>query len=189
MIIRQIGSHLHKAFQGPIAARILNSLAFYGGWTALLVFAAEGQPGKGLLILLGLLAIHFALSHQRLKDVIFFAVITLAGCIIDIGYLSYGVLSYASPNEWVDWLPPPWMVGVYLLFATAVDYSLFWMRSYPIVAAVLGSIGAMMSYIAGVKLGAAQFLLPDHLSLTIIGIVWFFFMPATCWFSAWLDGK
>lgn len=189
MVLRRIGSQLHRAFSGPAVPRIFNSIAFYGGWTALVAYAAAGQPIRGLLVLAAIMVVHFILSHQRLKDVLFLLTVTLAGCLVDVGLLTGGVLTYASPNGWYEWLLPLWMAGVYLLFAAAVDYSLFWLREYPVAAAVLGAMGGISSYIAGAKLGAVQFLLPNGLSLLVIGIVWFVFMPAACWYSAWLDRR
>lgn len=187
MVLRHIGSQLHTTIKHPIVARVFNSLSFYGGWTALVVYAAAGRPLLGLLILGCLMMVHFTLSQQRIKDVIFLTTVTLAGCLIDIGYLTTGVLKYASPNDWIWWLPPLWMAGVYLLFAAAVDYSLFWMRNYPVAAAVFGAIGGTMSYVAGVRLGAAELLMKGYESYIVIGTVWFFFMPIVCYYSGWLD--
>ncbi|MDP1835770.1 MAG: DUF2878 domain-containing protein [Chlamydiales bacterium] len=187
MVFRQIGTHLHRTIKHPIVARIFNSLSFYGGWTALVVYAASGRPYMGLAILTPLMLVHFVLSHQRGKDLLFLSSVTLAGCFIDIGLITSGVLTYASPNGWAWWAPPVWMAGVYLLFAAAVDYSLFWLRNYPVAAAVLGALGGMSSYAAGERLGAATFLMPGAHSLIVIGIVWFIFMPAVCWYSGWLD--
>ncbi len=178
---------MYKFLTGPAPARIFNSLSFYGGWTALVIFAAAGEPGKGLWILAALMAVHFFLSHQRSKDAVFLCTVTLAGCLLDIGYQSFGVLSYASPNPYLSWAPPFWMVGVYFLFAAAVDYSLFWLRNFPLIAAICGAVGGVMSYLAGARLGAAEFLLPDGQSLIIIGVVWAIFMPVACWYSALLD--
>ncbi len=180
---------LSKVFTRAMAARVINSAFFYGGWTALVVFAAEGAPGKGLLILMAILAVHFYLSHQRMKDAIFLISVTIAGCIIDTCLQAFGVLMYASPNPYISWISPFWMMGVYVLFAAAVDYSLIWMRSYLLAAAILGAIGGVMSYIAGAKLGGVEFLLPNEWSLVVIGIVWFIFMPVSCWYSGWLDRR
>lgn len=189
MVLKMIGAQLHRVIRSPATARIFNSFSFYGGYTALVVYAAAGRPHKGLYILAALLLLHFLLSHQPLKDLLFFISVSLVLCLIDIAYLTGGVLSYASPNSWVSWLPPAWIVGMYLLFAAAVDYSLFWLRNYPVTSAVLGSIGGVSSYLAGSKAGAAQFLLPDGMSLVVIGAAWFFIMPALCWYSGWLDKK
>lgn len=185
--LSKIGSQFGEKIRHPFVARVFSSASFYGGWTALVVYAASGHPKRGLAILFPLIAIHFLLSTQRKKDLIFLSTVTLAGCAIDLLLINAGVVSYSSPNQLASWAPPLWMAGVYLLFAAAIDYSLVWMRSYLVVAAILGAMGAVMSYSAGVRLGAAHYLLSDVESLSYIALIWFFFTPAVCLYSSWLD--
>ncbi len=185
--MRELASKLHRGLKHPVSTRVLNSLAFYGVFGALIGFAALGKPGEGILILLAWSVVHFLLSHQRRKDAIFLCSMVVFGTLIEIGYLSAGVLTYASPNPLASWLPPVWMLGIYLLYGMAVDYSLFWLHNRFWLAAIFGCGGGIASYRVGVAVGAAEFLLPGYQSYIVIGAVWALFCPFSCWYSRWMD--
>ena len=180
-------TRLRTGLRHPITTRIINSLAFYGGWSALVVNAAKGKPNQGLIILFALMVLHFSLSHQRKKDVYFILTVVVAGVAIDAAYMYVGALEYMSPNQLVHGLPPLWMAGVYAIFAMSVDYSLFWLRFNLLLASIFGASGAILSYRLGVALGACKFLWPGLQTYYLIGAVWVLFMPLCTLYSEWLN--
>jgi len=180
-------AQLRVGLRHPYTTRIINSLAFYGGWSALVVNAAKGKPNQGLFILFALMVLHFILSHHRKKDVYFILSVVIAGTAIDTAYLYIGALEYMSPNQLIHGLPPLWRTGVDAVFAMSVDYSLFWLRFNLLLASVFGACGAVLSYRLGVALGACKFLWPGLQTYYLIAAVWVVFMPLCTLYSEWLN--
>lgn len=165
--------------------RLFTGGLFYAGWVALMWAAAEKRAWIGVLATVVILIVHFCLTHQRLKDLILVLTIGLAGTVIDSLYLDLGLIEYMSPNRLIPWLAPFWLTSIYALLAINLDHSMGWMRNYLWFAAILGAAGAEASYLAAVRMGAAQF--SSSAAMPIIGIVWILFLPGLYLFSTRLD--
>lgn len=71
-------------------------------------------------------------------------------------------------------IPPPWLVAVWLLFASTLNHSLRWLQPRPWLAALSGAIAAPLSYLAGARLGA----LDINLSLLpVLSAAWAVLLP------------
>lgn len=170
-----------------ILKRVVNGLAFYVGWILAIGFAAVGSPLKAALASYVLVALHLALNRHQRKELVMVASLTAMGGVLDTLYMCFGVVRFESPNYFLPQICPLWIMGLYALFGTSIDHSLFWLRGRPFVAAVLGAGGGILSYVGGVAAGAAELPLPHYLSLVVIGVVWFFFTPFIYRYSQWLD--
>ena len=76
-----------------------------------------------------------------------------AGAIVDsvLGYL--GILLFRD-SLIASWLCPPWLIALWLIFATTFQSSLSWLAGRYWIAAVSGGIFGPVSYYAGQALGA-----------------------------------
>jgi hypothetical protein len=71
----------------------------------------------------------------------------------------------------VAYLAPPWMLALWLAFATTFRSSLAWLIAKPQWCALFGALGGPIAYVAGAKLGAIS--IPNYsLALPIIGLAW-----------------
>jgi hypothetical protein len=79
------------------------------------------------------------------------------------------------------------MVALWGLFAIALNVTLRWLRRRYLLAAVLGAVCGPASFVAGVKLGAAQFV--DRVpALAVLAVVWAVAMPLLVWLAQRFDG-
>ena len=179
---------MQRLAKNPVTVRVVNAIIFYVGWFILLVGAVDGWAGWASVALVPMLALHVALVRDWRKEMLLMLTISGCGLVIDSLYIAFGVVGYASPNV-VPWLAPWWIVVMYGLFATSVDSSLHWMGHHLGAAAVLGGVGAAVSYAVGVKMGAASFLLAGGRSPVLIGFVWTLFMPMCIQLSRFLQNK
>ena len=65
-----------------------------------------------------------------------------------------------------------------LLIASTLNDSLVWLRQKPVLGAVLGSIGGPLSYVAGIRLGAADWgSSPQMWGVCLISLIWTLAIP------------
>lgn len=150
--------------------RLLNAMLFQlGWWTCVLM----GQ-GPGLLLALALVGVHIALWGNTAETRLLFKV-ALLGSLIDTGLMHLGVITF--PNWEAAWIPP-WLMLLWLLFATTLRHALDWLAPHPVLAAGLGALGGASSYLAGGTLGAAALPLGTFWSMLIFGLIWALLTPA-----------
>jgi hypothetical protein len=119
---------------------------------------------------------HLLLARDRVREAMLALTIGLFGFAVDTLQASAGL--YAFTGSSVLPLCPPWMVALWMLFATTLNSSMAWLAGRPRLGAVLGALCGPLSYAAGARLGAIE-LHPNALaSLAGIAIVWGLAMPA-----------
>jgi hypothetical protein len=156
--------------------RLLNFAMFYGGWFACVVGAGRGQLWLGPAMVGVLLLIHLAVAANRAQEARLVLAIGLLGFSIDTLEASSGL--YAFTHTSVEpGLCPPWMVALWLLFATTLNSSLAWLAGHYRLAAALGALCGPVSYLAGARLGAVELSSNALVSLGGIALVWALAMP------------
>lgn len=169
--------------------KALNGLLFYAGWLVCMQQATGEYPWVGPLFVLLILIGTLSASPTRWVDLLLIIVLGLVGTLIDTLYIKMGMIQYKGGYHSFPSIAPLWISSLYALYASSVNHSLVWLRIHTIVACVLGAFGAISSYVVGIELGAATFLWPHYLSLTVIGAVWAFILPASFRLSDALLGK
>jgi hypothetical protein len=155
---------------------LINLITFYLGWFACVWGAANQHPLLGPGITLLILVLHFVLMPNTAREVRLILTTGLVGFAIDTVLAAYGILAFHGSGL-TTWLSPPWMVALWVLFATTLHTSLSWLTGRPLVAVLLGAIGGPASYYAGAQLGALT--LHPHIaySLSAIALAWGAVMP------------
>jgi len=102
--------------------------------------------------------------------------VTLLGLIVETAFISLGALHYAG-SEAGAMLPPLWILALWLAFGTLPNGSLHWLKGKTLLQIGLGAALGPLSYVAGVRLGAATLGEPEWLSIIVIGIGWGLAMP------------
>ena len=92
---------------------------------------------------------------ERRWELGYILVVGLVGMLADTGLGVVGATRYpTSEAVWSLALVPPWITGLWVLFATLPHHSLDWLRGRPLLAAGLGALGGPLSYLAGTRFGA-----------------------------------
>lgn len=159
----------HQAAPMPRYRRLLNAVVFQVGWWTCVL----GGQGPGLAFALGLVGVHLVLLGNAGETRLLFKV-ALLGSVIDTGLMHLGVLAF--PGWEAAWIPP-WLMLLWLLFATTLRHALDWLAPHPALAAGLGALGGASSYWAGSTLGAAQLPLGTTWSMLIFGTIWALLTP------------
>jgi hypothetical protein len=155
---------------------LLNVITFQIGWFACVLSAANQQVWMGLLISTALLAFHLIRAKQKSGEATLIIIAMLFGLVFDTVPLSLGWLSFNPVAYWPDAISPPWMIALWGLFATTMNFSLRWLKKMPIIAVVLGAISGPASYYFGEKLGALH-IVELNAAMIYLGIGWAIALP------------
>jgi len=157
--------------------RPLNFAMFYLGWLGCVLGAGRGLLWLGPALACALLLAHVASMPERAREVRLILLAGVFGFALDTT-LAYAGLFAFTGTSMSPWLSPPWMVALWMLFASTLNGSMSWLGGRYGVGAVLGAICGPASYWAGARLGAIE--LPDSRlwSFAGIGAAWAFAMPA-----------
>lgn len=166
-----------------------NAGFFYVGWLVCMHQATGDYPYLGPLLVFAILVYHFFVNGLLLPDVILCITLGLFGTLVDSLYVMIGMLSYQGGYAEFPHLAPLWITSLWSLYAISINHSLKWLNYHLLLAALMGAMGAVSSYLAGVKLAAVSLLWGDILPLVIIGAIWSIVVPASLKWSALLNHK
>lgn len=156
---------------------VLNFVAFQVIWVAAVAGTGAGWSLLGPALLVAWMPVHGWLSRCPRQDFLLVAGALLFGTLLDTLYQVGGLLRF---NGWTLLAPlaPLWISALWVNFVLTLNHSMKWLRGRLVVAAVFGAIGGPLSYWAGVRLGAAQWVADPVFALSLIGIAWALVTPA-----------
>jgi hypothetical protein len=119
---------------------------FQAGWWCLVLGASNDWQTLSLIVTAILLSVHFLMFSQRKKaDLLTMLSIAALGVLGDFTLLQLGVLILPGTSTAIF---PPWLVGIWLMFALTLPYSFFPLLKRKWTFPLLG-LGAVASYYAG----------------------------------------
>ena len=126
------------------------------------------------------LLIHLFVVANKPNEWLWVAGIWVCGVAMDTLVFSSGLLV----NDDGSPFPPPWLLLLWVNFATALRYSMFFLQKSAWLAAVIGGIFGPFSYWTGSWLnGTVEFSQPVILSVAGLVVLWALFLPFTTWLS------
>ncbi|MBK8186171.1 MAG: DUF2878 domain-containing protein [Cellvibrio sp.] len=147
----------------------INLVLFQIGWFA----AILGGNLLAIFIILPALSWHFFYSHCKKDDVIALLICLIMGIGHDSLLLNLNLLIIPQQAHF----PPLWLISLWALLGITLNHSLRWIYERPMIAAVLGTIAAPLSYLAGVKLSDAEWAGSLTQIIFIIAAIWIFLLP------------
>lgn len=149
---------------------IINIIAHQVGWFAAVLGAGNGMPWLGVAVIPLVVALHLALSLDWKPEMALALGAAMIGFSFDTVLVTAGVFSpvfFLFPAP----LSPPWMVMLWINFATTLNVSLGRLRGKYVLAAILGAVGGPVAYYGGAELGAMT-VIPNTNQLIVLGIAW-----------------
>jgi len=114
--------------------------------------ARRGVMMGGCVPRLLVVAAHLTLARRR-RDELDLALWTAAiGVAVDTTQIGARHAALDA-GTLVAWLPPPWLVVIWMQFAMTFHYSLRWLNGRPSRAALFGGLGGPLAFYAGRRLG------------------------------------
>lgn len=165
----------------------INFFAFYVAWWAMLISNWKGQPVIGWIVFAIVMAIHFfRVSINKKKDATEVAIIALVGILLDTALSKAGILTFN--NSLFGVLPPAWLLGIWVLFATTISYTFILIRNKIPAQIIVGGFFAPVSYITGAKFMLLSLYQPFSTYYMIHGACWLIFFPLCFFISKKVKG-
>lgn len=121
-----------------------------------------------LLLLLLVTFIYVGFNKHDCKLIMFSL---LCGTLIDGVLMSQGLVIYQLKGHELSFIPPLWIMFLWLGFAASIRTGMQWLLNYPVIGGLFMLIGAPLSYLSAAKLGAVT--LPNLMqAMTFIGVCW-----------------
>lgn len=154
-------------------------------WFQLVWFVAVFFTAQGELFLIFSLLLHFYLSPNRKQDLASLISISLIGGLADAGVSWLGFMVF---SEGV--LMPLWLLLLWAHFSVTLNHGMSWLNKIPLYLQVLfGGLFGPLSYYAGYKLGAVDFLPPEWRTLFILIVIWSTLLPVYLLLSRIYGGR
>ncbi len=161
--------------------KLINFVLFQLGWFACILGAAHGHVTAAVLFCAAIAAFHVWQSHERIQESTLLLKIGLLVIVADTMLVQTGSLVFESKGL-LPGLSPIWMWSLWIILGCTLNESMSWLKGRYVLASVLGAITGPLSYLAGVKLGAAQWG-DETQALVLLGIIWAIAMPLLFWWA------
>jgi hypothetical protein len=125
------------------------------GWCLCIFGTADGRQWAGAFYAVFATIAHLSIVPRPGVTFIALALVGLLGFALD-GLLTYtGLLVFEDQELLLGWLPP-WMLGLWVMFAFLLDSALRWLHGRYLLAALVGAVGGPAAYLGGQSIGALQ---------------------------------
>lgn len=158
----------------------INLALYQAGWFACVLGAGTGRVWAGAGLALVLVAVHLFLVRDRSRELQLLLAAGALGLLVDSLQLGAGIFSYPGGTV-IAGLAPPWIVLLWVQFATLLRFGLKWMSGRYLLAAILGLVGGPLSFFAGERAGAIEF--ASIAAYAVLAAVWAVTMPILVWFG------
>lgn len=155
---------------------LLNFVCFQLVWFASVIGAARGLWWLGPLSVLVFVLLQLFASPVRRNDIMLIAIALVVGGVWDSLMAGTELLRYATPVP-SSQLAPVWILALWANLALTLNHSLRWLRTHPWRAALFGAVGAPLSYLGGMHLGALTISEPTAITLAVLALGWFVLTP------------
>lgn len=161
----------------------INQGLFQLSWPACVIGASWGTAGwSGSLVVAGLVLwqLHPRRRHPNDWRMIFLCL--GIGFALDTLWVQAGLLAYAMPWPSAEFAPF-WILLLWLAMALVLNHSMSVFKNRLALIGILGAVGSPMSYFAGSRFGAVEWLAPAWQVVLATGLSWGLLLPALFWLA------
>jgi hypothetical protein len=163
---------VRAATPGGSVRLIVDIVGFQITWWASALGAGAGRWEPGVAAAAIVILFQLAMSATRGATLAAILAALLMGLAGETAMMSAGLVRYAA--DWpVEWLPPLWLLGLWMVFATCIEATARMLGSHTYLkGALLGAVLAPPTYWAGQSFGALTLAEPIWLPLFATAAVW-----------------
>lgn len=165
---------------------LVNFAAFQAGWFACVLGAANGLSWAGLVVVGLVICLHLVMSARPGQELRLIFLALALGLIFDSLLVNSGWLQYAGETG-LPGIAPYWILAMWALFATTLNVSMSWLKHKPALALLMGAIFGPLSYMAGGRLGALEFI-DFNSAILALAFIWALAMPILMFAAGRFDG-
>ena len=150
---------------------LVNAGLFQGLWFAAVLGSANGLLWPSIAICTALLAWQLHPSNRHPNDLKVVLVAVAMGLVVDSLWVSAGLLEFTDQRP-IQGISPLWIMALWVGFALTINHSLSWLKNHPLLPILSGGIGGPLSYYAGLRFGAVEYLADPLLVTVCLAVAW-----------------
>jgi hypothetical protein len=160
----------------------LHGLLFQLAWFAAVLAAARGWVLLSALAPLAVAALGLWQAEDRRPELKLIGIAVLVSLVGDSLVLAMGRSVFAA--HWpISWLPPLWVIALWMGFATLANTALRWFRDHLLLVGVLGAVFGPLTYYGGAELGAGRMGEPFWPHVAMLAVLWGAAAPFLLWLA------
>ncbi|MDE2177005.1 MAG: DUF2878 domain-containing protein [Xanthomonadaceae bacterium] len=165
--------------------RLLGLVGYQAVWLIAVIGAGHDRWWPGPLALLPFAAWQITRSSQPRAELRLLLTTGLLGCLLDSLYAGSGVLAFAAALP-TPALAPIWIIAIWMAFALTLTTTFRFLDGHPWVAALLGAIGAPLSYLAAARgWHAVTFPHGEAAAMAALAAGWALALPVALRLATW----
>ncbi|MGA9572460.1 MAG: DUF2878 domain-containing protein [Lysobacterales bacterium] len=165
---------------------LVNFVAFQVGWFACVISAARGMAWAGVLVVGLVIFLHLLLAARPGQESRLIVLALIMGMVFDSLLVQSAWLQYAGGAALAG-MAPYWILAMWALFATTLNVSMGWLKNRSALAVLMGAVFGPLSYLAGERLGAIQFI-DYNMAILALTLIWAMAMPLLMFAATRFDG-
>ena len=150
-------------------SRLLNAALFQLGWFACVL----GGDFIAVVVTATILFAHGQLFVLARREWLLIVGVALVGIFLDGVWVFSGVLDFPQAQSII----PIWLVCLWVIFATSLCHSFYWLQRRLVLASLLGAMAGPSSYLAGAAMAGVVIAEPRVISIAAISIAWSLLFP------------
>lgn len=154
----------------------INYALYQCGWLACILGAAWSHPWLGTAAGSATLATHIMLSCRRADELALALRVGAIGVAVESVQIASGTLSF-DRGLVTAWLPPLWLVLLWMQFAGTLHFSMRWLTERRLGAVLFGAIGGPLAYFGASRLGVVGLHPSVWPSLLVLSMLWALAVP------------
>lgn len=159
---------MKELMKAPI---IINALLFQCAWFACVLGSAKGLTWPSMVCFLALATYQLQNKRRHPTDIKLLIISLVLGLFVDSFWIIGGFMVFTE-NGPIAQIAPAWILFLWMSFALTINHSLGWLKKHPLLPISMGLFGGPMSYIAGLKFGAVEYLQSTLVTSVALGIAW-----------------
>ena len=163
-------------------AFLINQGLFQLAWPACVIGAAQGIWWTGLLVVGALVLWQLNRRNRHRLDLRMIAVCLGLGFVLDTAWIQLGLLEFslAWPSPAVA---PLWIMLLWVSVALVINHSMAAFKQRLVLLAIAGGLGSPLSYFAGSRFGAVEWIAPAWQVVLATGLSWAIILPLLFWLA------
>ncbi|MCX4189435.1 DUF2878 domain-containing protein [Methylophaga sp. OBS3] len=163
-----------NGYQQVLSKNLINFVLFQISWLVCVLSGAADNNLPAILMTMFFVLLHFLLTDLPKTDAKLIIAAVLTGIMLDSTYSVTGLMAY-NAQTWAH-IAPWWILCLWVNFALILNHSLGWLINRPLLTVLFAGIGSPISYYAGHKIGALNWLQPEML-IMVTAITWAIAVP------------
>jgi len=161
---------------------VINQAFFQLSWPACVIGAAYSWLWAGVLVVGGMMLWQLQASRRHRLDVRMLVICLPLGFVMDSAWIQLGLLDFAAPWPSENFAPL-WILLLWIALALVINHSLSVFKSRLLLIGVIMGIGSPLSYYAGSRFGAVEWVAPAWQVILATGLSWALIVPLLFWLA------